>query len=122
MLLAPSPAPYIALATRPIECPFTVFLPVFEISLVMAPIGPGLQAPTLHFTKAKFSFVQFIQVCKIVFPKALKLAILKVSFEVRPIFPLKSASTLLFSLEKLTHISGARPTWPPPGLYALSML
>ena len=122
MLFTLTPTADVGLATRPIEGALAVLFAVLEVSLISAPVHPGLDSATLHFTKSEFTLVEFIEVCEIVLSKTLELPVHEVSLKEAAIFPFKTASTLLLASKELSHVSRTWFAGFPPRFNALAML
>jgi len=100
------PAPNVFVLVWPLESSFPILLPILEVPFIPPPIIPDLCALPFHIAHSELAFVPLIQVSKIVFAIALKLAIKEVSIIKAAIFPLEPSLSILLSLIELALVPG----------------
>jgi len=79
MLLPHLPTANVLVTVGPRENALPVFPSVFELTLVLASIGPLFYSSSLHIAHPELSDVPLLQICKEVFPEALELSIYKIT-------------------------------------------
>lgn len=122
MLLPLTPTSDVLNAIRPLESSLSILLPILEVSFISSAISPGLYASPFHVAHSEFSFVILVQVSKVISSKALEVAVHKVTFIVRAVFPVESSLSILLAFVEIADVRGLRPSRLAPSLNTLPML
>jgi hypothetical protein len=105
---------------RPCEGALAVFFAVLEFTFISSPVIPGLNSATFNGTETELSFIELIDISKIILAMPLELTIHKFSLVVAAISPLKASLSLFLALVELAYVAGAATIIP--GLFTDSML